>query len=240
MTLLTAVARSHVGAPNSLSTLERTEMFALLTRHLAVTQAQFESDLSEKTLVVRIYSGTRLTGFSTLLAKESHFQDEPITVIYSGDTIVDPAAWGSPALARAWIGAVADLRRDRPNVRCFWLLLSSGFRTYRFLPVFWREFIPRPQKAGTEELRALRHRLAQEQYGERYLRDLGIVRFAVPQPLRPEIGGVPEGRTADPHIAYFLAHNPGHAEGDELVCLTELCASNLTAAGRRLAPRSLQ
>ena len=37
-----------------------------------------------------------------------------------------------------------------------------------------------------------------------------------------------------PHIAFFLATNPGHVRGDELVCLTELCDENLTRAGRRM------
>ena len=35
-----------------------------------------------------------------------------------------------------------------------------------------------------------------------------IVRFPQPQRLRPPLAGVPEARTADPHIAFFLARNP--------------------------------
>jgi hypothetical protein len=39
---------------------------------------------------------------------------------------------------------------------------------------------------------------------------------------------------ADAHVQYFLQRNPGHAEGDELACLTELDDANLNAAGRRM------
>ena len=38
----------------------------------------------------------------------------------------------------------------------------------------------------------------------------------------------------DPHVAFFLKRNPGHGDGDELVCLTELSDDNLTRAGRRM------
>jgi hypothetical protein len=31
-----------------------------------------------------------------------------------------------------------------------------------------------------------------------------------------------------------MERNPGHADGDELVCLAELSDANLTAAGRRM------
>jgi len=38
----------------------------------------------------------------------------------------------------------------------------------------------------------------------------------------------------DPHVAFFVRRNPGHARGDELACLCELNESNLTRAGRRM------
>ena len=52
------------------------------------------------------------------------------------------------ALPRTWIASVNRLRQHFPLGRYWWLFLTSGYRTYRFLPVFWREFWPRPE-AGT-------------------------------------------------------------------------------------------
>src|SRR5262245_15138287 len=102
-------------------------MFALLSCYFdGVTRAQFEQDLAEKNWVIEIRDGDRLVGFSTLRVTTSHFEAEPITVIYSGDTIVAPEAWGTPALARAWIAGVNRLRAQASGRRCFWLLLTSG------------------------------------------------------------------------------------------------------------------
>jgi hypothetical protein len=220
---------------HALSGEQREEMFALLARHFeGVSIRQFEQDLAEKNWVIELRRDGVLVGFSTLLVTATTFEGEPLTAIYSGDTIVSPEARGSPELARKWIFLVNRLREEHPERPCYWLLLTSGFRTYRFLPVFWREFFPRHGTDTPVAARRLQTHLARERYGDSLDVGAGIVRFAAPQRLRQPLAGVPEGRDADPHVAFFLARNPGHLRGDELVCLTEISESNLTAAGRRM------
>ena len=212
------------------------EMFQLLAHHFAgVTRAQFAHDLAEKNWTVLIHRDSRLVGFTTLLVYETTFDGAPVSVVYSGDTIVAPEAWGSTALARGWITSVQQLRERYSRGKYYWLLLTSGYRTYRFLPVFWREFYPCYATATPDELKRLRAQLATERFGAQYNSATGVVRFVQPQRLRRGLQAIPAGRVADPHVAFFSACNPGHSRGDELVCLTELSDDNLTAAGRRMA-----
>ena len=218
-----------------LTAAERSAMLRLLDEHFeGVTREAFERDLAGKDWVLLIEEDGRLRGFSTLHLYESRHAGETFTVVYSGDTIVERAAWGSSALARCWIGSVRTLRRLHPSGRLYWLLLSSGFRTYRFLPVFWREFHPRFDAPLTAGVRARRDFLATQRFGGRYCADSGIVRLDPPQVLRPELRALPLARRDDPHVAFFLERNPGWRQGDELVCLTEIAFENLTAAGRRM------
>jgi hypothetical protein len=220
-----------------LSAALRGEMFQLLAQHFdGVTVGQFDRDLEEKHLAILLRRGSRLVGFSTQLACTTRFQDERVNVIYSGDTIVTPQAWGTTALPRAWVAGVNALKAALPPGRCFWLLLTSGFRTYRFLPVFWREFFPRFDTPTPPEIQSLLGQVARERFGAQFNPDSGIVRFAHPQRLRPGLRVIPPGRELDSHTAFFLERNPAHAQGDELVCLAELCPENLTAAGRRMMP----
>ena len=212
----------------------RDEMFALLSRHFeGVMREQFERDLAEKNWIVEIRRDGRLLGFSTLLVTEENFAGRALTAIYSGDTIVAPEAWGSPVLARTWIAAVSRLREAAPARPCHWLLLTSGFRTYRFLPVFWREFFPRHDAPTPPHMRGLLDHLARARYRDRYDATAGIVRFPHPQKLR----ALPAARANDAHVAFFHARNPGHANGDELACLAEISEANLTSAGRRMIAR---
>jgi hypothetical protein len=46
--------------------------------------------------------------------------------------------------------------------------------------------------------------------------------------------GIPANRLRNRHVAFFAQRNPGHRDGDELVCLTRLQDDNLTASGRRI------
>lgn len=210
-------------------------MFELLAGHFdGVSHEQFTRDLAEKNRVILLLRDNRLVGFSTLLAYTAVFEGESLNVIYSGDTIVAPEAWGTTALPRAWIAAVKGWREELPEGRCFWLLLTSGFRTYRFLPVFWREFFPCFNKPTPVQSRRLLYQLSRERFGSQFDSSAGVVRFNSPQRLRASLREVPVGRERESHIAFFLATNPGYVRGDELVCLTELCDENLTRAGRRM------
>ena len=218
---------------------ERGDLFALLDRHFdGVDPAQFAHDLGEKDWVLRIRRDGRLVGFTTLQLYDDSCDGARLNVIYSGDTIVAPEAWGSPVLARGWIALVRALQATRPGERWAWLLLSSGFRTYRFLPVFWRDFSPRYDGSALED-DALRTRLARARFGAAFDEEAGVVRFAHPQRLRGPLSSVPSGRKDDPHVRFFLARNPGHAAGDELVCLTTLSDDNLTTAGKRMVRAGL-
>jgi hypothetical protein len=213
-------------------------MFALLSRHFeGVEPGVFEADLLGKNWVILIRDGTgMLAGFSTLDVRNEEVGGAPCTVVYSGDTIVDPSAWSSAALPRAWIGAVRAVRPHDPARPLLWLLLTSGFRTYRLLSTFWREFVPGVSEptAGGLVRRDVLNALAEQRFGGIFDRRTGIVRFSRPQRLRTHLAAVDASRQGDPHVRYFLAANPGHADGDELACLASLEDENLTRAGRRM------
>lgn len=212
------------------------EMYTLIDAHFEnVSRSRFELDLGAKNwvLLLRDAAGT-LAGFSTILFYETELEGERVSVVYSGDTIVDPSHWGSPALARSWIAAVMELQSGASTSRIFWLLLTSGFRTYRFLPLFWRSFDPRFDAETLPETARRIGTLASTLLGDEYDPATSIVRFREPARLRPHLRELPVGRLHDPHVAFFLERNPGHTEGDELVCLTELSTANLTRAGWRM------
>lgn len=217
----------------------RDDMFTLLASHfVGVDRQTFERDLDEKsTAILMVDDVGQLRGFSTMVVYESYAAGRSIWVVYSGDTIVDRASWGTPALARAWVRAVRQLApADAHEV--YWLLLTSGFRTYRFLPVFFRDFYPRHDRATCPE-EALLSTLARERFGSQYDEATGIVRLVKPQVLAPDLIALPSGRLTDPHVAFFLARNGGFVDGDELACLARIDDSNLTPAARRMTRASL-
>ena len=228
--------RSEVKRVPDLTPSETEAMRALLEAHFTgVTREGFAKDLSEKewALLVRDAAG-EVRGFSTarLLTVEGCGPDgESVDALFSGDTIVATGARNRPDLALLF-GELAFRIVPRTAGRpLYWFLICSGWRTYRFLPLLFRDYVP--SRGGAGPLLPLRDAVARARFGERFDAATGIVTLAAPTPLRdPEVG---PRELADPDVAFFVAANPGHGRGDELACLTRLEPDNLTPAGRRLA-----
>jgi len=223
-------------ARDEISPAQEGAMYSLFDRQFeGVTRRQFLADLDDKNWIILLSRDGQLIGFSTLLFYDTAHDGTPVSVVYSGDTVVHESAWSATsALSHYWIGAVNHLRRRYGKRHIYWLLIVSGYRTYRFLPVYWRRFYPHYGAATPDAMQRLMHALAGERFGDAYHPAEGVVRFAEAQVLRAGLEGIPESRLGDPHIASFAARNPGYERGDELVCLAELEHDNLTPAGRRM------
>lgn len=229
--------KSRLLPVSELSTGEIYAMFKLLNLHFPNVQYDvFLQDLNNKNWVLYLYKEDNhiIKGFSTILIYNTVFENERITVIYSGDTIVDPSAWSSSTLSRSWIAAVNQLSLTYAQGKLYWLLISGGYRTYRFLPIFWQTFYPRYDAQTPHHISCLIDFLARERFGDSYDSISKVVRFSHPQILSETLNQIPIARLNDPHIQFFQQQNPGHIQGDELVCLAEVCEANLTAAGRRM------
>jgi len=228
--------RARIVQRSELSASDRENMFLLLKRHfMGVGRRVFNSDLNEKNWVILIENNKdQLVGFSTIYLYRTNYKGETLNVVYSGDTIVDRSAWSSFYLPRIWIKTVKEICSREKSDRVVWLLITSGYRTYRFLPIFWKQYYPKFDVETPSDVRTLIDYLARERFGDQYDQNLGIVKFDHPQKLIHELAIVPEGKLSDPHIAFFNKLNPGHAQGDELVCFAEIDDENLSAAGRRM------
>jgi hypothetical protein len=223
------IPRSALGA-NDVS-----EMYRLFRLHFErVSEHRFRADLEQKHWVIRLRDRHGLHGFSSLRFLRAKSAGQVLNVLYSGDTIVAPEARGTTILARTWIDSVRRLSQYYGASELNWLLLVSGFRTYRLLPVFWQEFFPRYSEPTPATVQSTIDALGNSVFGSDYSAAEGIVRFAEPQPLRPELSRIPANRLDDPHVRFFAERNPGHVNGDELVCWTRLSHDNLTEAGLRM------
>jgi hypothetical protein len=200
-----------------------------------VSMNQFVRDLDEKNWVLLLRDTVgELNGFSSMHVYETFCEDRQLTLVYSGDTVVDRRTWSDSALSYNWMGAIDWLQRRYDKKPLYWFLLVSGFRTYRFLPVFSRFFYPRFDESTPGDIQALMHSIARERFNGQYDPGTGIVRLNAPSILKGEYSGIPEHRLGDPHIAYFAERNPGHEQGDELVCFCELAEAKLTGLGQRM------
>ena len=216
----------------------RDEMFALFDRYYeGVTFPEFQKDLEEKQWVIEVVDpadGT-LRGFSTQCLLDVPLGGGRVLALFSGDTIVDRQYWGDPALSHIW-GQLAlsliDAYTERP---LYWYLISKGYRTYRFLPVFFRQFYPRHGLATPSSEVEILRALGRWKFRESYDEELGVVRPTGDScRLRAGVGEVTPARMRDPEVRFFAERNPGYQMGHELCCLARLSRENFTPAAWRV------
>lgn len=209
----------------SISEPEVDELFALFETAFCASRHGFGNDLAEKDFLLRVRDGAALRAFSTL---KIYYPEPGVRLLYSGDTFSSESARAGHQLPTRWAHFVFSELPHEPGVEDYWLLLCSGFRTYRILPTFFEAYVPSP-----ESHRCLQERLdrwAGQLFYGRY-RD-GVVQPRWPTPLlAPE---PPHRLEDDPHVRFFCHKNPGHRQGDELACLIPLERGNLRPSGRRL------
>ncbi len=215
-------------------------MSALYLDHYAgSSDALFRADLLEKDHALLVFSDDALVGFTTIQHYEVAWQEQDTGIIFSGDTIVDPRHWGQRELAFAWLEYVGGIKAAAPARPLYWFLLVKGHRTYRYLPVFAREFHPCWQDSATLRLKPLADFLAGARYGADYNPQTGVVEFAESRGhLRPAIAHPDIDELERQDVRFFLARNPGYLQGNELVCVCELAVDNLKPLAARFFQRA--
>jgi hypothetical protein len=217
---------------------QRDAMFALMDRHYEnVRRRAFDVDLNEKRWVILLSDPATgaVCGFSTQVVLYAEVEGRRVRALFSGDTIVDRDHWGDSALSHVWGRLALELIDAASDEELYWFLISKGYKTYRFLPLFFREFFPRHDAPTPDDVRQVIDALARRKFPAAYDATAGVVRAGPAKDrLRPGVAEVTPERRRDPHVAFFVGRNPSHAHGDELCCLAPLTRANFTPAAYRV------
>lgn len=209
-------------------------LYDLFVRYyLHVDRATFDRDWNEKDwiLLLRDDAGV-LRGFTTMKLYDLVVSGRPLRAVFNGNTIIDQAYWGEQALVRTWCGFMAELKAKAPVVPLYWYLICSGYRTYLYLPLFFREFFPRHDRALPDFERELIDFLGGMKFPTEY-RD-GVVRVAREREcLHRGLAVPPAAKMKHPHIRFFVERNRNYLRGDELVCIAEYSIKNTRRTARQ-------
>jgi hypothetical protein len=223
---------------DSLDVSDRDMLFTLYSRHYCgASREQFENDLAEKDVVIllRDRADHQVCGFSTQMILRQRIGGRDVRALFSGDTIIAPSHWGDQELRRGWCRYAAAALTAEPGVPLYWFLMTKGYRTYLYLPVFFRDFFPHYDRETPRELQRTLDRFARQKFGDAYDAGSGLIRFAEPHgQLTEELSGVPERRAKDPHVEFFLQRNPDYVKGVELACITEISHENIRPFARHM------
>jgi hypothetical protein len=181
--------------------------------------ATFQRDLDAKQFAILLHDVRtgELKGFSTVQLSPAG----KATVVFSGDTVIDPAYWGQKELQRRFAALILRLKLRRPWRPVYWFLISKGFRTYLIMVNRCPRSIPRYDQPDDPGLRRLLDALARGRFGDKYDPGSGVARDLGADRVRQGVAPIDGALLANPHVRFFLQRNPGHVRGDELCCLAE-------------------
>lgn len=218
--------------------LSEDEINAITTLYLCYYDGSGESiivsDLKKKTQILLLFHEGEIVGFTTFELYDRIWDDRPIRVIYSGDTIVHHQHWGQQALAFAWIRFIGELKRSEPRTSIYWFLIVKGHRTYKYLPAFTKSFYPH-WSIDRSDLKPLLDFLAEEKFGEFYDKNSGIITYTHSRGHLKSTFALPlEKETMKSSVQFFLERNPKYYEGDELACICDFDDTNLKPFTKRV------
>ncbi|MCB1180215.1 MAG: hypothetical protein KDK36_21735, partial [Leptospiraceae bacterium] len=125
------------------------QLFQIMDEYyLNTDKNEFFKDLQQKDTILILYDINNIpVGFTTWVTKQFSFSGIQGKYVYSGDTVIKKEASGSLLLPIAWGKSMLSILDSLgENEKLYWLLTTKGFRTYRYLSVFYKEFYPSPIK----------------------------------------------------------------------------------------------
>lgn len=217
----------------SLSPGEMDEVWALTDRYVESEREFFERKLREvpEVLLFRNARG-ELVGVSSVDVYPVRHGGRTEWIIFNANAVVDEAYRRRGILERAGAWTFLRLKRRRPLARAWWMFDTFSYKSYLLLPRSFRDFWPRRERGTPGEVRALLDRLARERYGDAWDPARGVVRRSGKKRLRPHTAPVDAALLADPDVRFYEEVNPGHREGDMLVCLCPLTLRNMLHMAR--------
>lgn len=230
-----------------LTPADRNRMYELLSAYYEGTDRdRFASDLAEKQYVVtmRDKSTRELQGFCTIHVGAVRRPDGRLaTVLFTGDTVVARAYWGQKVLHTQISRLFLYLKVRYPARPLYWFLISKGYKTYKIIVRTCARTIPQVGSGEPAGLRELLDQVATARYGDRYDAARSVIEAGRASESGTDSDGgsgtehvreglaevTPELRAGDPDVEFFVTHNPGYADGDELACLAHMRYADMLA-----------
>ncbi len=206
-----------------------------------IDKQHFLADLKKKDQVIFLRDGGGIIrGFSTLVSFRHSFAEKEYRVVFSGDTVIAPGHWGGIELPLVWGSHLMEMYQREPKIPLLWLLISKGIRTFKFLPVFFNQYYPCPDRSVPNAVQQLMHSLGTLRFAEQYDSQRGLVLpCSQSYYLREEFAAVQPPVEGRDYIQHFYQKNPLYRRGAELLCLTEFSPENLKPFIRRGIERRL-
>jgi hypothetical protein len=214
------------------------EIWTLTGEFFDVERSHAEAELRRRQSVALIHMNDALLGMASIEVYPARFRGQRLAVIATTHVLLRENWRGRNLLQRLGFRTWLATRLRYPFRPIYWFFETFSYKSYLLLPRNFGEFWPRFDRPTPEAMAALIDELARRTYGPAWRPSRGIAVRSGQRRLRETAAPLPPVSDAGPDVEFFARANPGHAEGDMLVCLCPLTLRNWLSVGRKMLERA--
>ena len=216
------------------------EIWRLTEAFYDTDRAFAEEKLKEHQRIVlfRSHGERALIGMASVDVYPALFRGRQLVVIYTSHVLLREQYRGHNLIQRVGLRTFLEARMRFPLRPIYWFFDTFSYKSYLLLPRNFRDYWPRFDRPTPEWEGTLMDQLAVQAYGSAWRPAQGIVVRSGRKRLRPETAPLEEKLTRTAELEFFARVNPGHADGDMLVCLCPLNAANWVSVAIQALRRS--
>lgn len=205
------------------SETEISKMYALMAEFYDNTDKNiFLRDFYDKDYCLALYSDNdSLVGFTTQKIMEIDVNGNKVNGIFSGDTIIHKDYWGDIELFKVWARFWFEFAERYDEF--YWFLICKGYKTYRIMPLFWKEFYPNRRAETPQYEQSIINAYASLLYPNEYNPANGVIEYKnTKDKLKNGVADIGSREMKNKDIAYFCRLNPDYIKGNDLACLAKI------------------
>ncbi len=209
------------------------EIWILTQEFFDVERAYAEAELRQRQRIALVRMNGALLGMAAIDVFTEMFRGRPQEIISTSHVLLRENWRGRNLLQKLGWRTFLARRLRHPLRPIYWFFDTFSYKSYLLLPRNFHEFWPRHAQPTPEARVALIDQIATRIYGLAWRPGRGIAVRTGLKRLRDTTAPLILARDSDPNLAFFAQVNPGHAEGDMLICLCPLTIGNWFTLARR-------
>jgi len=228
---------THVHRTRDLTPADWDDIWALTDEFYDVEREYAEAELRKRERIALFRMNGALLGMASITIYTEKFRGRRLAVINTSHVLIRENWRGRNLIQKLGFRIFLATRLRYPLRPIYWFFDTFSYKSYLLLPRNFRRFWPRHDEPTPEPRTALIDQLATHLYGPAWRPARGIAVRSGQKRLRTTAAPLALTAESGRDLRFFAAANPGHAEGDMLVCLCPLTLGNWLSVARRALVR---
>lgn len=213
------------------------DIWILTSEFFEVEREYSEAELRRRQSIATFRMEGTLVGMAALDVYPAEFRNRTLACIATPHVLIREHWRGRNLIQRLGVRTYLAARLRYPFRPIYWFFDTQSYKSYLLLTRNFSTYWPRPDEPTPEPCAALIDQLATRTYGPAWRPARGLAVRSGQKRLRETAAPLIVGPDTSADLAFFARTNPGHAEGDMLICLCPLTVSNWLSVGRKALQR---